>query len=372
MMKKIKLLLAGFALFFLISGVALAEGTPQYSFRLDGTTTVHEVVPGDIVAGIVVIDLVDKLDSDFIMRFEPQTAFLNEQLGTGTAFDLSSWMYYPEGDQWHVEYGKPVRIPFRITIPEGLPPGDYNTVIKAVYIDPAQTGGSGARFTTSIAVFQKFSVPGERIHKVEFLDLIFESINDDVDENDVYRNGYKLISFDVEYKVIGNTYIRTYIDAEVTDMFGKKIREARMGTYDAFPSDTSRKVGLVLNEIPSFIGWADLKIKLSYSVLDIFGETSDEVFQVGEGFLRIYIIPWLALFLILIAIFLVVILFIYRNYRLNRLKRYSKVYIVVEGDTLQSVCSKFAVDSKEVISVNKMKSPYFLLVGSKILIPKKD
>ena len=51
--------------------------------------------------------------------------------------------------------------------------------------------------------------------------------------------------------------------------------------------------------------------------------------------------------------------------------RNKNIYIIKQGDTLDKISLRFAVNKLDVISLNKLKQNHILKVGNKILIPVK-
>ena len=49
--------------------------------------------------------------------------------------------------------------------------------------------------------------------------------------------------------------------------------------------------------------------------------------------------------------------------------RHENIYIVKENDTVEKISKRFAVKKSEIIKLNKLKTPFNLVVGNKILIP---
>lgn len=348
--------------------------TARYTFTYDkGTERFYAVEPGGVIKGNVLLKLEDRREVKFKLSLHSMTGGVVASQGSGSALDMSTWVYYPNGNEIYVDGTQPelaglepILVPFEITVPENIAPGDYKAALKAtlVPVDAEQTASAGAKFTSAIGLPLKISIPGERMHKLTFDSLNFVSF-DSVAGTKLHN-----ASIDVSYSNNGNTVLSPFFKVTITNFLGKIIHEEEFDLGVIFPGATLERT-LLLKDLEPFLFWLDFKGELSYQIVNLDGSLKEETFETGVGELRAYLVPWVYFWVIVVIFVIIILAYLYTRYRLSRLTSISKIYTVQQNDTLQSVCAKFQIDSKDLIHANKLKAPYFLEVGSKILIPIK-
>lgn len=378
---KIKKILSifSFLVFLSLSLVVFAadendSATARYSFHFaEGTKRFYAVEPGGVIKGNVKLKLVDPRDVSFELSLHSMTGGVVAAGGSGTDLDMSTWVYYPngstidiDGTQPELSGLEPVLIPFEITVPDNIAPGDYRAALKAQLIskdDLDVSGGAGARLTTAIGLPLKISIPGERMHKLSFDGMEFLRFDLVQDVEKKYDARLNFV-----YTNHGNTVLKPLLKVQIMNFLGKTVREEELDLGVVFPGATLNK-DVEIDGLDSFLFWLDFDTELSYQLVALDGEVKGDVFQAGSGSLRAYLIPWIYFWLFLLLVLILVAIYLYTTFRMSRLTSVSKIYTVQQGDTLQSVCAKFQVNSKDLIYANKLKAPYFLEVGSKLLIP---
>lgn len=374
MKQKFSFLVLSLVVFNTFSFLALAE-TVKYGFNLGGNTrNSYEVESGEKVEGSLTVTLNEDVDASFLVSFS--SAFGDKIAGEAAAslLNMSNWIEFPEGKEVFVEGSKPgvqnLSIPFVVTIPEKIAPGDYVGTFKLqlnnVENEEGASGGAGVKFTTAIGIKVRFSIPGNRVHSLEILDLKLGKMtpNEKIpDFND--------LSLILTYKNLGNSFVNTKADVKVKNWTGDLIIEETVNLGSVSPANKEVDRNFTVKEVPVKKGWLDVETTFEYQPVGADNKLGAEEYPAGKATLRIYVIPWsfVAGFVGLLLVLLMY--FNYRYYRVLHLRENSKLYTVKQGDTLQDVCTRFSVDPKEVVYVNKFKSPYFLQPGAKIYIPNK-
>ncbi|MBD3361130.1 LysM peptidoglycan-binding domain-containing protein [Candidatus Peregrinibacteria bacterium] len=368
-MKKLVLFFTIISLF--VSQSVFAQTVP-FLFRIGpDTQKIYEVDGGDKIDGNVFISLEEEVDASFEISF---TSVSNNPLakeGSGTILDLSSWISYPEGNNIFIEGTHPgkqeIKIPFVITVPEEISPGDYRGIMKARYImGSSEVENVGVSFTTALGEYFRFSVPGERVHLLDFIDLEFGGfVPKEEDEKE------EAVKLNVVYQNLGNSLLRPSVNVLAKDIFDNVVYENSFTFKDIFPETGEASKSIVLEKLESFIGWRDIEVKLYYGLVNVDGSIEGDLFESGLASIRVYVIPWLEILIGLIAVLFLLFIIFYKRFKIKSLRASSKMYLVKKGDTLQSVCEKFNVNPAHVIIANKLKRPYFLKPGEKIYIPKK-
>lgn len=87
----------------------------------------------------------------------------------------------------------------------------------------------------------------------------------------------------------------------------------------------------------------------------------------------IWIIPWFALYLLMLLIFILLIIFYTFKYflrtKLKRLQETMSIYLVQPGDKLPRLAEIFGVSLEHVITINQLTPPYELTIGQQLLLP---
>ena len=159
------------SLFLLILLLAASQSvfaaSTKYVFQLSrgAERSFKEVNPGDRVESSVDLRLVDLVKSEFEISFSSMSGNALALEGSGSILDMSTWIEFPEGKKvlFDPEEGlTAATIPFVITLPENISPGDYRGMMQAKLgasdIDGA--GGAGVKFTTAIGIPFTFSIDG--------------------------------------------------------------------------------------------------------------------------------------------------------------------------------------------------------------------
>ena len=254
---------------------------------------------------------------------------------------------------------------FVVKVPEKTTPGVYSGGIAAESGASRKTGetqGNTISISSRIVVKLFVSVPGEKIHKYEWTDFSFKKS----------PNGGPG-SFIVRYNNLGNTVVIADHEIKVTGFPGKS---------ETFKLPTATILQGSSVEIPvkwenePFFGFYTATATATFSEYDIISngkknpQTESREISVFiplktdtvEGKLIIALTAALILaVLALLAIIIKNILF----------KRKCSPYIVAQGETVASIAEKCKVNWKKLAKVNKLKAPYTVKPGQKIIAPQK-
>lgn len=366
-----KLLLGIYSLALLISPLITRADTVKYLFDVEkGTKNIYtDIKPGEIIKGKMKITLLDDAQGTFSLGFRSALGNIGDP---SSPLNMASWIKFPKGKDITIDGRTPEKktaiIPFEITFPKTISPGDYVGLMTATLESVASLGGgTGVRMSSAIGVTMKFSVPGKRIHKLSLLSMVSEGFVPSTDKEKSAERKDLNIAF--KYKAEGNSTLRPSAHITVKNTFGKTVYDQTKTFDDIAPGREMTRI-VSIPDVDTIRGWLTVNSEITYSPVSIDGSVEKQAYKVGTGTLRVYTIPWTQVLLLLAIILIGVGVFAYRVLKMRKLIANSTSYTVKNGDTLQSVCGGINANPKDVIMVNKLSAPYFLTPGTTILIPQ--
>ncbi len=339
--------------------------TPQYGFRTgyNAENTVGDgrsydfglIKAGTLLEGKAELNLVDKVASTFFINLVAASSFEGSDL-------VRSWVRLPGGNSIRLDAGSgpegmAKNVDFQIQVPKDLLPGDYSLMLQAALDDYEGKKAATGAVTIKLGVgfLLRFAIAGERIYDMEFKGFSYDGkLLDDVGNLDI----------SIGYNNNGNTILRPHYKVNINSIGGIS-QEAIAEIKPCDPGEICN-AHIVIKEIKGLNQFdkVDVKGDLSY----INPDTGANVIFATFNFTH-YIIPWFymtmgpAIFAIL-----VILIFIFRGRKLY-LKADCYEYKVQDGDTLENISKNLTADPKKIILANDLKTPFFLTVGSTILIP---
>lgn len=379
-MKKIKILAIGILLITLLTpsvfaalggmGISPSGNSPDgearsiFTYYLDPGEHINDEIAVANYADVsqsVILSAVDATMTDtggFALKSldDPQT-------------NVGTWIKL-EKNKVTVKPGKEEKIKFTIDIPENLAPGDYsggfllsNDFDSYEQEQAAATGGAGVVSLIQMGIRIYISVSGERIFK----------FTSGADGNEAFTrtidaNGSNIFAY--SYKNDGNINMDVSSNIELKNVFLKlDTIQTNLGTL--LPG-TAAAPKIQWADMPK-IGFIRVKSTLNYQPSAAVGEVSDEDLKKYSGSethsVSFFILPIKEL-LATIAIFILsfIILFI-KHIKFAKLIASCKESIVKKDDSLIAFASHNKIDWKLLAKINKIKSPYIITKGEKILIP---
>ena len=293
-----------------------------------------------------------------------------------TPTDLGAWIELSE-TFITLEPGESREVPFTVTIPDNADVGEHSAGIIIQKSSQAEAlGQTGASIVTRVGIRVYETVPGEVVKNIELDDFKVELITPEDESKESYYNIFLAV---VNKSTVS---LNPEVDLEIGG-FGKleyfsrsnfNFKEGIVVDFkdltDFFSGETLEKDWQLLREqkvstrwewpIPEF-GRFTFQVKLTYPSND--GES-----QVLETpVIVIWIIPWVELIVVGSIILLIIIVLITRRLLYSGRKWVS--YTVQRNDRLITIAKKSNVGWKKLAKVNKLRKPYSVEPGQKILIP---
>ena len=290
--------------------------------------------------------------------------------------DLGRWIKLSETFVT-LEPGESEEIPFTITIPENADVGEHSGGIIIQKSTKAEAlGEAGASIVTRVGIRVYETVPGEIVKKIE-LDEFTVKLTTPKDKEPFYDINLSVLNkstvslnpkVDLEIKGWGKI---DYSDFE--DLSLKKLKLFIAG-QEKFPihffsGETLTKDWQLLRGQKVSTRWEwprpefgrfTFQVKLNY-------ESNDGPQTLITPAITVWIIPWSELSVIGGIILLIIALIIIR--RILYSGRQWVPYIIQKNDRLITIAKQHKVSWKKLIKVNKLRKPYSIETGQKILVP---
>lgn len=282
---------------------------------------------------------------------------------TATQRTVGNWIKFKESTVT-LEGGEKKEIPFTISLPDKVTPGNYAGGIAAETTTIQESGknngnantGAGVVISSRLVVKLFVSVPGEKTVKYDWTEFTHM----------VTANGKQRCTF--SFKNDGNAAIVVEPKIEMKNMFWGEPEEFKIpGTTllqnekVTIPFDWDKK--------PRF-GFFTAKATTVFSEYDIANNQNINPKTITKT-LTFWIVPWDIVAIAIAVLSLILIVVVYKTVIMRKLKKSAKAYEVQEGETLVSIAEKSKVSWKKLAKLNKMKPPYTVKKGDKLQVPSK-
>jgi len=313
---------------------------------------------GDEAATVQIypVDATTSQSGSFILKFEHE-----DQDGIGEWTTMSSTSI-------QVKPGERIDVPFIINVPKELSPGQYIGGIVIEY-GPKKTGEPEASCAGQTNCGQSTVSVKTRIGSRIYLSIPGKA-KEDIQINDfryfTSLSGQPRFKFTIE----NNGNVTYQPQAEIT------IRDGSGKIYDSFIHSLGNSMpGTTVEPI---VNWEKTR-----PLLADFTATAKVTFPkrfavAGEALhgtaitktVNFWIVPWSHIFIFTVfAVFAAMLCFLH-TMRVRKALANSESYQVGAEDDLMSLAKKLKVSWKSIARLNKLKAPYSLRKGTKILIPK--
>ncbi len=279
--------------------------------------------------------------------------------------DVGSWVKLNQ-ESITLTPGTDQIIPFTITAPSKADVGEHNgcIVIEPVSADVAAGEGGGIRIRTRSAIRVAVTIPGD-LKK----ELTFAKFNVHPDKGNYF--------YDVGLKNTGNVSIDADIRVKMTSFDGKVVFN-NGGQYPVV-SETQLDLSFVDEHPPLFGGlyWVEATATYDGSTKNQIGvQANTQQIKKEWGRQLVLIAPTINGMAIIVGILGLLIgvpyYFIRRIKQRNRMLQRGREHVVNPGETLKSIAEHYEVTWKTLATLNKLKAPYEVRLGSSLVIPEKQ
>lgn len=247
---------------------------------------------------------------------------------------------------------------YTVKMPADIPPGVYTGAIAVENAEGQSSsvgqGQTGAIVKTRVILPLYVEVPGKKIYDIKLKNFTHELRN----------NNH---SFILNVQNDGNVATTTKISLKIENWDGTtdEIPERSLILYKG----ESANFPIFWDKKP-YLGFYTVKANLSYFEKDIFtGKENTINSEIKE--LSFSVIPWFHISIVVFVLLVLIALLLYKYIRLCNAKKKSMTYAVKEGDTITGISQKNGLNWKLVAKLNKIKAPYTLSAGQKLLLPTK-
>jgi hypothetical protein len=233
--------------------------------------------------------------------------------------------------------------------------------------DTASAGGVGAEAVSEaqkpmVTISSRFivkvflGVPGEINHSYKWEDFSYTG-GDDMN--------YPRFNFKISNT--GNTIVMADPKIEFTGFPPLKEPVIELPPATIQPGAESQNIDFRFKENP-FMGFYFVKGAVVFSEYDIMNnEKINPETQARNIFINLT--PWYLIVIIILVLLAVVAFFVARYIGYKRLMAGCREYKVVEGDTIISVAQGRGIPWKVIVKINRLKAPYALRAGQKLMMP---
>lgn len=249
-------------------------------------------------------------------------------------------------------------VPFTITMPANADVGEHNGCI-AVQEDVPPSGelSNGIVLSYRSALRVAVLVPGDIATNLTFSNVLFDATSDKIKLSPIVKNE-------------GNVSVDATLSARLMNVFGRAATKAE-GTFVVLANQEGR-FNFELDR-PFWGGWYQQKVDASYVPLRFTEATPAAAKNAAAESRWVFVSPSpTALLIETLGVLLVagVVGYVLWQRRQRVLfDKYSDVYIVESGDTLQGLATEAGVSWRQLARLNNIKPPYTLTPDQKIKIP---
>ena len=304
---------------------------------------------------IFAIDATSSESGSFIL-----TNLEDEQKGIGAWTEI-------ETEDITIEPHEVIDIPFKIKIPEGIPPGQYlggivvetgNTQTDATTLDSSKEESNSASISIKTRVGSRvyLTVPGDLIEDIKLTDF------------SASKGISGIIKFNFTIENNGNTAFEPVAHIEIYTQTGQ-LYEKIDKSFGTSSPNTIIKPTVKMKKRPLmglFTAKATIEFKHKFLPTDMRGAAIYE-----EKEVTFWAIPWEIILSSLFVVFVVLILITSQKLAKKRFFNNSEEYTVQDNENLLLIATKRNAKWKKIAKYNKLKPPYCVKPGDKIIVPKQ-
>jgi hypothetical protein len=253
-------------------------------------------------------------------------------------------------------------VDFTITVPKDTAPGEHNgCIVIQDTKQQAQPDGNGIVLSLRSAIRVAITIPGDIKKGLAFTGLGFTAKDD------------AKILLSTALKNSGNVSLDTQVEVKLSYVFGVAASKAG-GNFPVLSSSEGRFN--FESSRPFWGGWYKLTATARYddNLANALGEGSANASTQRSMWAFIVPDPLAAVIEGIAAIVLVggIAYLVYRKRRHGQMVRRATGHLVKPGEDLHSVAEMYAMQWKHLARINKLKPPYQIKAGQKLLVAAKS
>lgn len=327
----------------------------------------YELKPGETKKDSIIIENNNENDLTLLLYGADAThsnqgsfALVNR---TATQRTVGSWVKFEESTVT-LKGGEKKEIPFTISMPDKVTPGNYaggiaaeTTTVQNQNTDQKKPNtGAGVVISSRLVVKLFISVPGEKSVKYDWTDFTRT-----VTPNAKQR-------FVLSYANDGNAAITVEPKIELSNLFGGGSQEIKIPGTTLLQNE---KVTIPYDwdKTPLF-GFFTAKASTTFWEYDVVNNQNINP-QVMTKTITFWIIPWNIAAVVIFVIATLLIFVVSKTVSMQKLKKSSKSYEVREDETLVGIAEKAGINWKKLAKLNKLKPPYTIKKGQRLQVPFK-
>ena len=330
----------------------------QSTFKKDPADRLNfEINPGATITHT--IGVINTTDNPVDIELYPTDGIITESGGystlpkNGKQEHIGKWLVFKQA-KFHLEGKEEKTAEFTITVPPGTTPGSY---AGGLSLEPAvvrtELTATGAIVSTRIVIPLHVIVTGERVTSYKW--------NSFSHKFDISH------SFPFSFVNNGNTIIKITGDIALKSFSGETTY-IPVGDITLLQKE-SASISVPWIEKP-FFGFYTATANLQFHEFDMNAKKYIEIGRESKT-VTFSIIPLGAIATVVLLIAILIVFIVFRKLAHKKYLKRCTTYQAVSGDSLTNIGKKNKVDWKKLAKINKMKPPYDLAPGQKILLPPK-
>lgn len=348
-------------------GVGVRPANPDPDNQRSESIFLYEIEPGNSTEDeVLVTNNTSETKTINIYAVDAQTTnsgsfACRQEVEPRTA--AGAWVQLDSG-QVTLEPGTQTAVGFSVSVPENTDVGEHNACIVAAEADEdtEEDEDSGVTLSFRSALRAVITVPGDIEKGLEFSDISLEQMDD----------GSYVMKLNLDNT--GNVSLDATIEARLLGMFGGDRENG--GTFPVLAQDNA-ELRLAF-ERPFWGGFYRAEAEATYdsNPENRLGQEENqqlETISTNGGWMFIAPTPTaLVIELAVLLLLLSVLAWLAYRHRSTAVSRKNwKQYEAGEEDDIKSLARKHDLSWKKLARVNKLKAPYIIKPGDKILVPTK-
>lgn len=275
--------------------------------------------------------------------------------------DSGGWVQFSK-DRVTIPAKGEEKVDFTVAVPAHADVGEHNSCLTLrVMDDEGEEVSGGVRLRTRQAIRMIITIPGDLKRDLS------------IDAFSIKQDGTSQ-KYMMSVANRGNVSADVDMRVRLYSLFGKEVANAG-GEYPVVPNETLAQQ-FATEHTPLFGGWYKATPSIRFDKrLGAFGTqiaTAEYETITGDSQM-IFLWPTMLGRTILILAAVIISMLIWRTTgrvkRQRELRRSVETYTVAKEDTIQTLAKKAKISWQELAYLNKIKAPYSLEVGQKILLP---
>lgn len=264
---------------------------------------------------------------------------------------IGNWVKFDQ-NQDSIAPGQSIYLPYQINIPAKVSPGTYQGGLVIEIINP-ENQADQVKIVTRLVEPILISIPGRK--EIEYT----------LDDFAYHQNSGKP-SFFIKFTNKGNVFLTGEVNLKIDGTLLSTPYEISLNHPTILQGESFEKAFLFEN--PPLLG--DYRANLEFKVFE-YDVARDQLrlLETINREIRFGIIPFHAIFALIVLIVLAILGERWRQSYLKELNSNTFIHQVKKGETVLSIASLYQVNWRKIVKMNHLHRPYTLEPGDELILP---